>query len=65
MFSSIRHETINIFIIFTFLAGVSKSVIKTMSVMDFEKVNLELIEALLEWIVDGKHSYPPGNCCLS
>nr|XP_020017570.1 putative ATP-dependent RNA helicase DHX57 isoform X3 [Castor canadensis] len=40
--------------------GVSKSVIKTMSVMDFEKVNLELIEALLEWIVDGKHSYPPG-----
>lgn len=40
--------------------GVSKSVIKTMSVMDFDKVNLELIEALLEWIVDGKHSYPPG-----
>ncbi|EPY83865.1 DEAH (Asp-Glu-Ala-Asp/His) box polypeptide 57 [Camelus ferus] len=39
--------------------GVSKSVIKTMSIMDFEKVNLELIEALLEWIVDGKHSYPP------
>lgn len=36
-----------------------------MSVMDFEKVNLELIEALLEWIVDGKHSYPPGNCFLS
>ncbi|XP_006839440.1 PREDICTED: putative ATP-dependent RNA helicase DHX57 [Chrysochloris asiatica] len=40
--------------------GFSKSVIKTMSVMDFEKVNLELIEALLEWIVDGKHPYPPG-----
>lgn len=33
--------------------------------MDFEKVNLELIEALLEWIVDGRHSYPPGNCLLS
>lgn len=33
--------------------------------MDFEKVNLELIEVLLEWIVDGKHSYPPGNCFLS
>ncbi|XP_076990146.1 putative ATP-dependent RNA helicase DHX57 isoform X2 [Tamandua tetradactyla] len=40
--------------------GVSKSVIKTLSIMDFEKVNLELIEALLEWIVDGKHTYPPG-----
>lgn len=48
-----------------YLSGVSKSVIKTMSIMDFEKVNLELIEALLEWIVDGKHSYPPGNCFLS
>lgn len=45
----------------TFLSGVSKSVIKTMSIMDFDKVNLELIEALLEWIVAGKHSYPPGN----
>lgn len=33
--------------------------------MDFEKVNLELIEALLEWIVDGKHSYPPGKLILS
>jgi hypothetical protein len=36
-----------------------------MSVMDFEKVNLELIEALLEWIVDGKHAYPPGNTPFS
>lgn len=36
-----------------------------MSVMDFEKVNLELIEALLEWIVDGKHSYPPGKPLFS
>ncbi|XP_067388899.1 putative ATP-dependent RNA helicase DHX57 isoform X2 [Emydura macquarii macquarii] len=40
--------------------GVSKSVLKTMAAMDLDKVNLELIEALLEWIVSGKHSYPPG-----
>ncbi|XP_074944562.1 putative ATP-dependent RNA helicase DHX57 isoform X3 [Phalacrocorax aristotelis] len=40
--------------------GVNKTVLKTMSVMDLDKVNLELIEALLEWIVAGKHSYPPG-----
>ncbi|XP_066172783.1 putative ATP-dependent RNA helicase DHX57 isoform X2 [Sylvia atricapilla] len=40
--------------------GVSKAVLKTMSVMDLDKVNLELIEALLEWIVTGKHTYPPG-----
>lgn len=41
--------------------GVNKTVLKTMSVMDLDKVNLELIEALLEWIVAGRHSYPPGN----
>ncbi|NXF94437.1 DEXH5 helicase, partial [Eubucco bourcierii] len=41
--------------------GVSKTVLKTMSAMDLDKVNLELIEALLEWIVTGRHSYPPGN----
>ncbi|KAM7119273.1 putative ATP-dependent RNA helicase DHX57 isoform 1-T2 [Ciconia maguari] len=40
--------------------GVNKTVLKTMSVMDLDKVNLELIEALLEWIVGGRHSYPPG-----
>ncbi|XP_014746641.1 PREDICTED: putative ATP-dependent RNA helicase DHX57 isoform X2 [Sturnus vulgaris] len=40
--------------------GVSKAVLKTMFVMDLDKVNLELIEALLEWIVAGRHSYPPG-----
>ncbi|XP_062427610.1 putative ATP-dependent RNA helicase DHX57 [Rhea pennata] len=40
--------------------GVNKTVLKTMSVMDLDKVNLELIEALLEWIVTGRHSYPPG-----
>ncbi|XP_053316891.1 putative ATP-dependent RNA helicase DHX57 isoform X2 [Spea bombifrons] len=39
---------------------VSKSVLKTLSAMDLDKINLELIEALLEWIVDGVHSYPPG-----
>ena len=44
----------------SFSSGVNKTVLKTMSVMDLDQVNLELIEALLEWIVDGKHSYPPG-----
>ncbi|XP_069625162.1 putative ATP-dependent RNA helicase DHX57 [Ranitomeya imitator] len=39
---------------------VSKSVIKTLSAMDLDKINLDLIEALLEWIVGGDHSYPPG-----
>ncbi|KAM5163335.1 putative ATP-dependent RNA helicase DHX57 isoform 2-T2 [Mantella aurantiaca] len=41
-------------------SGVSKSVIKTISSMDLDKINLELIEDLLEWIVNGDHSHPPG-----
>lgn len=45
----------------SFSPGVNKTVLKTLSVMDLDKVNLELIEALLEWIVAGRHSYPPGN----
>ncbi|KAJ1154417.1 hypothetical protein NDU88_007169 [Pleurodeles waltl] len=40
--------------------GLDKSVIKTLIGMDLDKINLDLIEALLEWIVDGTHSYPPG-----
>ncbi|XP_062238663.1 putative ATP-dependent RNA helicase DHX57 [Platichthys flesus] len=37
-----------------------KSVLKTMSAMDLDKINMDLVESLLEWIVDGKHNYPPG-----
>ncbi|XP_057710392.1 putative ATP-dependent RNA helicase DHX57 [Corythoichthys intestinalis] len=36
------------------------SVLKTMAAMDLDKINIDLIENLLEWIVDGNHSYPPG-----
>ncbi|XP_050981383.1 putative ATP-dependent RNA helicase DHX57 [Labeo rohita] len=38
----------------------SKSVVKTLAAMDLDKINMDLVENLLEWIVDGKHSYPPG-----
>lgn len=37
-----------------------KSVLKTMAAMDMDKINMDMVESLLEWIVDGKHSYPPG-----
>uniref|UniRef100_A0A3Q1FUL6 Putative ATP-dependent RNA helicase DHX57 n=1 Tax=Acanthochromis polyacanthus TaxID=80966 RepID=A0A3Q1FUL6_9TELE len=37
-----------------------KSVIKTIAAMDLDKINMDLVESLLEWIVDGKHNYPPG-----
>lgn len=44
-----------------FDADTKKSVIKTISKMDLEKINMDLVESLLEWIVDGKHSYPSGK----
>lgn len=31
-----------------------------MAAMDLDKINMDLVESLLEWIVDGKHNYPPG-----
>lgn len=37
-----------------------KSVLKTMAAMDMDKINMDLVESLLEWIIDGKHDYPPG-----
>uniref|UniRef100_A0A665WCW9 Putative ATP-dependent RNA helicase DHX57 n=1 Tax=Echeneis naucrates TaxID=173247 RepID=A0A665WCW9_ECHNA len=37
-----------------------KSVLKTIAAMDLDKINMDLVEGILEWIVDGKHSYPPG-----
>ncbi|MEE6474954.1 hypothetical protein FKM82_010549 [Ascaphus truei] len=40
--------------------GFNKAALKAISAMDLDKINLELIEALLEWIVSGDHSYPPG-----
>ncbi|XP_048862850.1 putative ATP-dependent RNA helicase DHX57 [Brienomyrus brachyistius] len=37
-----------------------KSVLKTLASMDLDKINMDLVECLLEWIVDGQHNYPPG-----
>ncbi|MFT7806120.1 putative ATP-dependent RNA helicase DHX57 [Arapaima gigas] len=37
-----------------------KSVLKTIAAMDLNKINMDLVESLLEWIVDGDHNYPPG-----
>ncbi|KAK7896352.1 hypothetical protein WMY93_021677 [Mugilogobius chulae] len=37
-----------------------KSVLKTLAAMDLDKINMDLVENLLEWIVDGKHNYPTG-----
>ncbi|XP_054656138.1 putative ATP-dependent RNA helicase DHX57 isoform X1 [Dunckerocampus dactyliophorus] len=34
------------------------SVLKTISTMDLDKINMDLIESLLEWILDGKDDSP-------
>ncbi|KAF4090320.1 hypothetical protein AMELA_G00050480 [Ameiurus melas] len=38
----------------------SKPVVKTLAAMDLDKINMDLVESLLEWIVNRDHSYPPG-----
>lgn len=44
--------------------GYSKQTYKNLYVMDPEKINFELIENVLEWIVDGEHSYPRTGSIL-
>jgi len=36
-------------------------VLKTIAAMDLDKINMDLVESLLEWIVDGNHDYPQGE----
>ncbi|XP_051867691.1 putative ATP-dependent RNA helicase DHX57 isoform X2 [Pristis pectinata] len=57
---SIPDQQLNVNQLMVRYKDVSKSILKTMAGMDLDKINLDLIEALLEWIVDGKHNYPPG-----
>ncbi|KAJ8013856.1 hypothetical protein DPEC_G00034150, partial [Dallia pectoralis] len=40
--------------------GTKLSVLKTIGAMDLDKINMDLVENLLEYIVDGDHDYPPG-----
>ncbi|KAM9845045.1 putative ATP-dependent RNA helicase DHX57 [Aulostomus maculatus] len=37
-----------------------RSVLETIAAMDLDKINMDLVEHLLQWILEGKHSYPPG-----
>lgn len=43
------------------IADTKKSVLRTIAEMDLDKINMDLVENLLEWIVDGPHDYPPGT----
>ncbi|XP_032881667.1 putative ATP-dependent RNA helicase DHX57 isoform X2 [Amblyraja radiata] len=57
---SIPDQQLNVNQLMIRYKDISKSVLKTLAGMDLDKINLDLIEALLEWIVDGNHNYPPG-----
>ncbi|CDQ65894.1 unnamed protein product [Oncorhynchus mykiss] len=55
----IRLETVRVRC-FCLFKDTKKSVLKTISAMDLDKINMDLVESVLEYIVDGDHSYPPG-----
>lgn len=42
----------------------SKKMHKNLYVMDHEKINLDLIESVIEWIVDGDHEFPRTGSIL-
>ncbi|XP_008555927.1 putative ATP-dependent RNA helicase DHX57 [Microplitis demolitor] len=44
--------------------GYSNQVYKNLYVMDHDKINYDLIEKVLEWIVDGDHDYPRKGSIL-
>ena len=37
------------------VVGYNRATLKTLSKLDFEKINNDLIELLIEWIMEGKH----------
>lgn len=44
--------------------GYSKQTYKNMYILDPEKINFELIENVLEWLIDGEHDYPRTGSIL-
>lgn len=44
--------------------GYCTSTYKNLYIMDHDKINYELIEKILEWIVDGNHEYPNEGSIL-
>ncbi|XP_013786196.1 putative ATP-dependent RNA helicase DHX57 [Limulus polyphemus] len=44
--------------------GCSKNSLETLAAMDLQKINYDLIEAVLDWIVSDEHEYPKGGAIL-
>lgn len=47
-----------------FIPGCTKRTCKNLFLMDYDKVNLDLIEDILLWIVNGDHEYPNEGSIL-
>ncbi|XP_043255278.1 putative ATP-dependent RNA helicase DHX57 [Colletes gigas] len=61
---SIPDENLTLMQIVSRYQGYSKQTQKNLYVMDHEKINFELIEAILEWITLGEHDYPRTGSIL-
>ncbi|XP_063385238.1 putative ATP-dependent RNA helicase DHX57 [Cydia fagiglandana] len=62
--ASIRDENLTVAQVVARYPKCSKTTCKNMYLMDTEKINLELIEHTLKYIVDGNHSWPREGAIL-
>uniref|UniRef100_A0A8C5NG69 RNA helicase n=1 Tax=Gouania willdenowi TaxID=441366 RepID=A0A8C5NG69_GOUWI len=56
---SIPDQDLNLQELYIRYRDVRAPVIKTIAAMDLDKINMDVVERLLEWIVEGNHKYPP------
>ncbi|XP_011138730.1 putative ATP-dependent RNA helicase DHX57 isoform X2 [Harpegnathos saltator] len=61
---SIQDENLTLKQLVSRYHGYSRQTYKNLYVMDHKKINLELIEKILEWIVSGEHDYPATGSIL-
>ncbi|XP_053978482.1 putative ATP-dependent RNA helicase DHX57 [Hylaeus volcanicus] len=61
---SIQDENLTLTQIVSRYHGYDRQTQKNLYVMDHEKINFELIEAILEWIILGEHDYPNTGSIL-
>ncbi|KAL6422714.1 hypothetical protein ACFW04_010743 [Cataglyphis niger] len=61
---SIKDENLTLVQLVSRYRGYSKQTYKSLYIMNQEKINFELIEKTLEWIVFGEHDYPKTGSIL-
>ncbi|XP_025832917.1 putative ATP-dependent RNA helicase DHX57 [Agrilus planipennis] len=61
---NIKDECLNFGQLLARYEGYSRQTCKNLYLMDPEKVNLDLLESVLSWIVDGDHNYPREGTIL-